>query len=158
MAEYYPPVGFHFSVDFSEISDKSNDTRFQSVSGLDVELETETIREGGENRFEHVLPLRSKYPNLTLKRGMLKDSKVIDWCLDAFNNLIIEPRSIVVKLLHFEKQEQDDEVTWEQKPLVSWNIVNAWPIKWNISDLSAEDSNLVIETIELRYQYFTIEK
>lgn len=147
MAEYYPPVSFHFSVDFSSVSDKENDARFQSVSGLNVELETETITEGGENRFEHVLPIRSKYPNLTLKRGLLTDSDVITWCLDAFNNLNIAPSNLIVKLLNE-----------EQNPLISWNIINAWPLKWNVSDMNAEDSKLMIETFELRYQYFTIEK
>jgi phage tail-like protein len=32
--------------------------------------------------------------------------------------------------------------------------VNAWPKKWSISSLHAEKSQLVIETIELVYQYF----
>lgn len=146
MANYYPPVGFHFSIDFSSVSDEANDTTFQSVGGLSVELQTETIKEGGENRFEHMLPIRSKYPNLVFKRGLLKDSKVVDWCLKAFNELAIEPSDIVVKLLNE-----------EHEPLMSWNIVNAWPLKWSVSDMSAEDNKLMIETLEMRYQYFTVE-
>jgi hypothetical protein len=34
---YYPPVGFHFRVEFLNIGN-DNDVRFQSVSGLNVEL------------------------------------------------------------------------------------------------------------------------
>ena len=66
---YYPPVGFHFKVEFVNLGN-NNDTRFQSVSGLNVEFETETFKEGGENRFEHKLPVRTKYPDLSLKRGI----------------------------------------------------------------------------------------
>jgi len=62
MAKQYPPVGFHFRVVFSGIGDSDVDSRFQSVSGLSMELETETVKEGGENRYEHVLPVRSKFP------------------------------------------------------------------------------------------------
>lgn len=146
MADYYPPVGFHFSVSLDSISGTANDSKFQSVSGLNIEFETETIKEGGENRFMHVLPVRSKYPNLVLKRGMFVDSEFIDWCLNAFENLEIEPADIVVSLLNS-----------DHEPLKTWKIKNAWPVKWNVSDMSAEDNKLIIETIELNYQYFTVE-
>ena len=47
---------------------KQEEQRFQDVSGLSFEIETETFVEGGENRFEYKLPKRIKYPNLVLKR------------------------------------------------------------------------------------------
>ena len=42
---YYPPVGFHFKVEFPGIGN-DNDCRFQSVSGLTVEYDTESFKEG----------------------------------------------------------------------------------------------------------------
>ncbi len=146
MSNYYPPVGFHFRVNLDGITGTENDSKFQSVSGLNVEFETESIKEGGENRFEHVLPLRSKYPNLVLKRGLFVGSELIDWCLNAFNNLEILPSDLVVSLLN-----------GEHEPLKTWKIKNAWPLKWSVSDMSAEENKLMVETIELRYQYFTVE-
>ena len=147
MAGYYPPVGFHFSVSFDKsVTSSENDCLFQSVSGLNVELETETIKEGGENRFVHTLPVRSKYPNLVLKRGMLTNSDVIQWCLDAFENLEIQPADLQVSMLN-----EDHE------PLVTWNIKQAWPVKWSISDLNAEENKVMVETIELYYQFFTVQ-
>jgi len=105
MANYYPPVGFHFSISFdSSVTDNDGDARFQSVGGLNVELETETVKEGGENRFVHSLPVRSKYPNLILKRGMLTNSKLIDWCINSFNSLEISPADLTISLLN-EKHE-----------------------------------------------------
>lgn len=145
MAGYYPPVGFHFSVNFKNLTGNENDYLFQSVSGLNVELETETIKEGGENRFTHSLPVRSKYPNLVLKRGMLTGSEIIKWCLDAFNNLEIKPINIQVSMLNP-----------EHNPLVTWDITHVWPVKWNISDMNAEESKVMVETIELYYQFFTV--
>ena len=145
MAAYSPPIGFHFMVEFPGISTTQNDHQFQSVSGLSVDLETEEIAEGGENRFKHKIPVRTKYPHLVLKRGLLVDSGVIEWCRKALEDFQLEPIDLTVKLLD-EKHE----------PLVSWNIVHAYPVKWNVSDLNAEENKIVIETLELSYNYFKV--
>jgi phage tail-like protein len=144
---YYPPVGFHFKVEFVGIGN-DNDIRFQSVSGLNVEYDTESFKEGGENRFEHKLPVRSKYPDLSLKRGMLTDSKLIKWVLgilhdrDFINN---KPALVNVQLLN-EKHES----------IKQWEIIDAWPKKWSVSDLNAQENSVVIETLDLAYKYFNI--
>ncbi len=143
MANYYPPLGFHFRVEFSNIE---GEFEFQSVSGLSVEVETEQIAEGGENRFKHKLPVRSKFPNLTLKRGVLVNSELIKWCRDAVEDFDISPADITISLLNE-----------EHEPLMTWNVVHAWPVKWAVADFNAEESKIVIETIELAYNYFKIQ-
>jgi phage tail-like protein len=145
METYYPPVAFYFSVKFTGISDDELDTHFQSVSGLSVDVQTETIKEGGENRFEHVIPVRTKYQNLVLKRGVVTDSKLINWCLKTFQNLDIKPADLTISLLN-EKSN----------PLMTWNVVQAWPKKWTVEDLSAMESKVLIESLELQYQTFSI--
>jgi len=141
---YYPPVGFHFRVEFVNIGN-DNDIRFQSVGGLNVEYDVESFKEGGENRFEHKLPVRTKYPDLSLKRGMLTDSKVIKWCLDAFQNRIFQPAEVNVTLLNEKHQ-----------PLKTWQIHRAWPKKWSVSDFNAQENSVVVETLELSYSHFTL--
>lgn len=145
MATYYPPVSFHFKVEFNGISSQETDVQFQSVAGLTVDIETEEFAEGGENRFKHKFPVRTKFPNLVLKRGMVTDSKLIDWCRDAIESFQFEPIDLTVKLLN-EKHE----------PLVTWNVVHAYPVKWAVADLNAEENKLTVETIELAYNYFTL--
>jgi len=142
MAEYYPPLGFHFMVEFARFP---GEFQFQSVSGLTVDVETEQIAEGGENRFKHKVPVRTKYPNLVLKRGLLVDSELINWCRKALENFDFKPTDLIVKLLN-EKHE----------PLLSWNVVHAYPVKWSVSDFNAEENKLVIETLELTYNYFNV--
>ncbi|MEJ8816353.1 phage tail protein [Lacibacter sp. H407] len=141
---YYPPVGFHFKVEFVGIGN-DNDIRFQSVSGLSIEYDTESFKEGGENRFEHKLPVRTKYADLSLKRGMLTDSKVIEWCLKAFENREFQPAQINVMLLNENHQ-----------PIKRWEVIDAWPKKWSVSDLNAQENGLVIETLDLAYKYFNV--
>lgn len=142
MANYYPPLGFHFRVEFGNIK---GEFQFQSVSGLSVELETEQIAEGGENRFKHKLPVRTKFPNLVLKRGVLVNSELIKWCRKAVEEYEITPVNITISLLNE-----------EHEPLMTWNVVHAYPIKWAVADFNAEESKIVIETIELAYNYFNI--
>jgi len=145
MTDYYPPWSFYFRVEFG-ISKNKDDVRFQSVSGLAVEHDMEEFKEGGENRFTHKLPVRTKYSDLVLKRGMLTDSEVIKWCLRAFRDRDFEPSDITVTLMN-EKSE----------PLKVWNVVHAVPRKWQASDLNANENAVVIETLELSYRYFTME-
>jgi phage tail-like protein len=142
---YYPPVGFHFKVEFQGIGN-DNDVRFQSVGGLNVEYDTESIKEGGENRFEHKLPTRSKFSDLSLKRGMLTDSAVIQWVKSALFDREFTPAQIIITLLNPDHQ-----------PLKVWKVNNAWPRKWSVSDLNANENSVVVETLELCYSFFTIE-
>jgi len=144
---YTPPVGYHFRVEFSFL-DSDNDTRFQEVSGLSAEIASEDVVEGGENRFTHRLPVRTKYGNLTLKRGLLTSSQLIDWVKHAVESLEAsdkyKPTDVTVTLLD-EAGEPLDE---------TYSFSKAWPVKWSISDLKASENALVIETLELSYNYF----
>ncbi|NQU53540.1 MAG: phage tail protein [Bacteroidetes bacterium] len=143
MSNYNPPLGFHFRVEFANIK---GEFQFQSVSGLTVNLTTEEIAEGGENRFKHKLPVKTSFPNLVLKRGLLVDSALIKWCRKAVEDFNITPTDITISLLN-EKHE----------PLMTWNVVHAYPVKWATADFNAEESKMVIETIELAYNYFKIQ-
>lgn len=143
MASYYPPVGFHFRVDFEGINN-TQDIGFQSVSGLNSSVpNSKTYEEGGENRFTHRLPQRASFENLVLKRGMLIGSELIQWFKDALENFRFVPRNVTVTLLN-ENHE----------PLQVWEFVNAWPTKWNIDGFDAEKGGIVAETVEFSYQYF----
>ncbi|RAJ06509.1 phage tail-like protein [Chitinophaga skermanii] len=153
MNSVYPPVGFHFKVEF--LFDKKgsqqqadNDVMFASVSGLNYQMQTDSLREGGENRFEHTIPLRSKVTDLVLRRGIFKpkDSAISQWCHEAFNNFTFTPVDLVINLLN-EKHE----------PLMTWKVHRAWPKGWKVADFNADKGEVVIETFELNYNYFTLE-
>lgn len=160
----YQMVGFHFRVTFENlpvteqrcegkvkiqeaITFMSEDVRFQSVAGLDVQFETDSWKEGGENRFAHELPSRVKFSStLTLKRGLIDPGKsgITSWCNSAFVNLQIRPINLSVELLNE-----------EHNVLVKWDVVHVWPKSWKIGELNAERSEVLIETLELNYNRFT---
>lgn len=164
-------VGFHFNVVFlglprsggradlpkstqrtPEVSAavQQVDIGFQSATGLDVELETEPLKEGGENRFEHVLPGRTKYSRLTLKRGILlpTQSAITDWCIRAFQDREITPLNTV----HVELLNPDHEI------LMVWVLSHVWPVSWKVGELNAERGEVLIETFELNYNRFQLKK
>ncbi|HZR46819.1 MAG TPA: phage tail protein [Candidatus Manganitrophaceae bacterium] len=143
MANYYPPPGFHFKVEVLGLPPNDHDARFTEVGGLSVEMGTEEVAEGGENRFIQKFPTRAKYPELVLKRGLLLNSEIVKWIRRCLEDLIIEPKNIDVKLLN-ERHE----------PLMTWHLVNAYPTKWAVSDLNASSNAVVIESLQFFYQYF----
>lgn len=141
ITDYYPPTGFYFSLFFGR---NPIDNQFQSVSGLSVELEMEEYAEGGENRFKHKLPIRTKYPNLVLKRGIVVDSQLVKWFNDAFNDFKFERRDIIISLLNR-----------QHLPIYTWKVSGCIPVKWTVDDLNSMEGKVLIETIEISYQYFT---
>lgn len=155
----YPPVSFFFNVSFIDAEFKSDlvETSFQNITGLSVDMQTETLKEGGENRFEHILPTRTKYTPLVLKRGLVTDSKMRKWCMEALVDFDFKPKNLSVNLLHL-KQSNDQESAAESTPLMTWNVINAWPKKWSVSDFNAEQNAIAIETLELNYSYFNIKE
>lgn len=142
---YYPPVGFHFRVEFGlpGVGPDGNEANFQEVTGLDVTVGVESVKEGGENRFVHRLPNTPEYGNLVLKRGMLPNSALIPWFQNGIENFIFVPIPVTVILLNP-----------NHKPLSSWIFVNAWPVKWSVSGLNAQENGIMVDTIELSYDYF----
>lgn len=149
MGVYYPPVGFYFKLSFTGVNSVV-DYAFQEVSGLTMEMGFEEITEGGENRFKHKLPTGAKHSNLILKRGMVttSDSQLATWCSDTVLSDLsatITPKTVNVMLL-------DPDA----KPIIIWNFFNAWPVKWNFSDLDSAKGEIVIESIEFAYSYFRL--
>lgn len=147
MPNYYPPVGFHFRVTVLGLPPNGNDVRFTEVGGLSVEMGAEEIAEGGESRFVQKYPTRAKYSELVLKRGLLASSEILKWIEQCVQDYRIQPRNVDVQLLDGEHQ-----------PLLTWHVIEAFPTKWAVSDFNAATNQVVIETLQLYYQYFTLDR
>lgn len=144
MSDSNPIPGFYFSVIFELLPQFSIDTKFQSVNGLKVTMETEPYTEGGQNKFKHSLPLRSGYQDLVLKRGLTSDMSGLSmWCNQALEDFVFYPANLVVSLLN-EKGN----------PVKVWYVSHAIPLSYEFSDFDAEQNKIVIETITLKYNFF----
>lgn len=137
----YPAPSFHFTVSFAGAMD-GPDSAFMEVDGLETELGVEEVIEGGENRFVHRLPTRTRGPEIILRRGVTAAGSALRrWCLETLEGGLgrrLEPRVLEVMLL-----DEDAE------PLVAWSIVDAYPRRIAVGALDAMTSAVAVETIEL---------
>jgi len=137
-----PIIGMRFGVFFFAAGVVPNplDIRFQKVSGLRTEIETESLNEGGQNLYTHRLPRGVKYENLVLERGMVVGSP-LNLEFNATMSLFrFSTSNVLVTLLGGNKV-----------PLAAWLFMKAYPVKWSTSDLDAQAPGLVIDTMELAY-------
>lgn len=139
------PAAFHFSVSIGN-GPATVDTSFQEVSGLELSMEVDELREGGENRFVHQLPTGVKQKRLTLKRGVAStDSPLVGWCKSTLEGGLM----VAIKLAPVIVRLRDANTN----PLRTWSFENAWPVRWEIDSFNSTRNEVVLETIELAYQY-----
>lgn len=147
--DYFPPASFYFAVDIDGSGLDGADSKWQEVSGLEVETDVEEIIEGGLNDHTHRVPGRVKYKNLVLKRGLApKSSSLVSWCDTRFKDgsigTTVDLKNISVYLL--------DE---EGNTVASWTFDKAYPVKWSMSNFNSQENALAIETIEFAYRTFS---
>jgi phage tail-like protein len=139
----YPTDGFFYSVSLNGTG-PDNDSCFEEVSGLAVEMGAEEVSVGGENRFKHGLPTGARNRKLTLKRGLvLAEQPFYQWCAATFHgdhSTPIAPKSVSIVL--------KDSAGGALK---KWTLVNALPVNCSLSDFSAMEGQVAIETIELSF-------
>jgi phage tail-like protein len=144
----YPILGLHF-----RLTGGGETAAFQEATGISLKMDTESYREGGENRFDHRLPTGVKYEPLKLVRGLMEeDGELSKWCRSVLQGNITMP--IATKTLVLELLEIQDA----EKILKKWTFNNAWPIHWEVSGLHSTDGKIVVETLELSYNYFDQDK
>jgi phage tail-like protein len=137
---YRPPVSFHFKVQILPFLEESG---FQSVEGLDVSIPDYPYKEGGVNTFTHHLPDRISYGDLTLKRGMLIGSALVQWFRAGVDLFTFVPTDVIVTLLNEKHQ-----------PIDAWIFHNAWPKAWKVESFDAMNNKVAVESIVLTYQRF----
>jgi len=141
------PVAFYFEVVFQGEQIR---IPFKEVTGLTIEMETETIQEGGVNEYDYKFPKQIKHGNLVLKRALLPlDNSIETWICQCLGNDFSQPivtKNIFINLLN-EKKE----------PLRGWGCFGTYPVKWEIDSLDAEKNGVVIESIEFTYLKLTRE-
>ncbi len=104
-----------------------------------VEWEVEEIKEGGLNSYVHQLPGRRKGARLTLKNGIVT-GKMQEWFFstmtpseDGFR------KKVLITLLDAK----------EKKAILTWDIEDAYPIKWTGPQLKTSDNTIALQSLEL---------
>ena len=141
--DQWPIAAFHFrvTIDGEQIS-------FQEVSGLDHEVDVIEYRHGDSEVFGTIkLAGLTSTSDLTCKKGIFKDD---DRLLTLMNQVYEKSyysndpdtrMDILVELL--------DETG---ETMMTWNIINAFPIKLTGPTLSSESSEVAVEEIVFTYE------
>jgi phage tail-like protein len=113
---------------------------FKECGGLRVERKVQTYKEGGVNHYLHKLPGQIEYSNITLKYGVLEDQSLWNW----FQQGLLEGK---VDRINFSILLRD--VSGEV--VRRWNVVDAFPVKWEGPQLNSEGNQTSIETLEVAH-------
>lgn len=134
MTRQDPLRGFRFLVEIEGITSGG----FTRVKGLAREVKYESYREGGVIEYEHKLVTQVSYPVVVLERGLALDD-LWKWALATADGEI-KRRTIWIRL-----QNEASERVW------AWQVEYALPVKWTASDLDAQASPVVMESLELAH-------
>jgi phage tail-like protein len=134
-----PFAGFNFTVALGDIGGEDQLAGgFQVVEGLGVAIDEIEYRLGNEKTSGvRKFPGLRRYPNVTLKRGLLADTRLWDWIASDPP----DKRTVVITLL--------DE---ERVPQVRFVLRQAWPRKWTGPELNASSSDVAMESLELAHE------
>jgi phage tail-like protein len=137
MPANYPVPVFHFTVDF-----RGKRAGFTEVTGLTQENQAIEYRDGDFREYSSIkMPGLRKFSNITLKRGILKgDNDFFTWLSTVKLNKV-ERRDLTISLL--------DET---HAPVMTWKVMNAFPVKVEGPQLKASGNEVAIESIEIAHE------
>ena len=133
----YPYISFSFAVEINGILSAG----FSEISGLTIETEIEDILEGGLNTFVHKLPKRSKYGNVTLKKGITTSTDLYNWYMDIVKGKIKQEN---MRIIQYDNMQNQNSIR-------DWTFKKAFPVKWIGPDLNATSNNIAFESIEIAH-------
>jgi phage tail-like protein len=135
-----PFASYRFAVSIDGADADTPACGFSEASGLVVETDVETIREGGMNTHEIQLAGPSKFPSrLVLKRG-LAGAQLWSWYRNVLQGKI-QRKTVTIILQNYEGR-----AVWQ------WVFAKACPVKWTGPDFKAGNAEVAFESIELTHR------
>ena len=113
---------------------------FSECSGLDMSLDIEEYKEGGNNGLTLRFPTRVKWSNLRLKRGIATNDDLWLWHFGYVRGQVLRKDGVVTLL---------DE---QQNPVKSWSFTRGLPVKWAGPSLNAAQNQVAIEELEIAHE------
>lgn len=145
--DQYPIINYQFAIKIGEAAEPV--ALFQKMSGMRVERNIDELTDGGMNEFTLEFPREFSYSHLTLETGLSSSDFFYKWMMYGKEQGFAYSQKIVLE------QKLPDK---DAKSPKTWRFDGAYPVRWEISDLSVGNSNnIVIETLELSFNFFELE-
>lgn len=135
MARKDPYRNFRFRVEIDGITQAG----FTDATIPDSTTAPIDYREGTDPVHNRKLSGLTTYGNITLKSGLTDSTELYEW-----RKLVVEKGAQAARRnlsLVLVDEAGDDKARW--------NVMEAWPTKYDPSDFSAKGSEVVIETLDL---------
>jgi phage tail-like protein len=136
-----PYRGFRFRIEISGIQVAA----FSEASVPDITVDTVDYREGTDPIYKRPLSGLTSYGRLTLKKGLTAGMDLYTWQQQVSQLGSGSPRAqknISLVLMDTDSSEK-----------ARWNVINAWPVKYETTGLNASSSDVLVETLELVMDY-----
>lgn len=125
---------------------------YSEVSGLSMETDVKEYREGNDGQVVRKLPGTSKSSEITLKRGITTDTHLYEWYLKMNHPKVgAKPDDQYKENVDIVLLSQDGKTK-----IRSWRIYDAWPSKYEESELKASDADVIAETLTLQNHGFVM--
>jgi phage tail-like protein len=140
-----PPIGnrFLFEVDGVEIG------VFREVRGLQVSVNVEEIREGGQNGFVRLVPGRMNWPHLIFRRGITQSDALFDWLAKSSGEGFAGAGNKLTR-----STGAVTSITDSGARLRSWEFIDVFPIRWQGPDFEASSVVPLEEELEVAHHGF----
>ena len=126
--------------------DGINYAAFTEFTLPSLQMETEDIKEGGQNSFSHKLPVRVTVGSATLRQGVSNNFDLLNWYMDMMRGDIqAATRQITVVMFNT-----------AHEPLMTWTFRNAYPVKWGGPAFKTDSNSVAIEELEFVHHGFEI--
>jgi phage tail-like protein len=142
----YPLTTLHFEVSWG---DSQNTSSFSEASGLTMEAEVVEYRGGADRALStRKQPGLKKFGNVTLKRGIMP-AEAGNGLFDWYNTIVagdVVRRAVTISLLNE-----------ELRPVMTWKIHGAWPVKIEGPGLKSTGTDVAVETVEFACESIAID-
>jgi len=126
---------------------------FASCGELSVEAAVVTHFEGGV-LVPYKAPGRLTFSDVDLQRGATKDRDLYDWFLEVAN--AASGRGLTDAA--YKRSVDIVQLDRDGETLRRWTLFNAWPSKFVAGEWDNDSDDVVIESVTLTYDYFTLEQ
>jgi phage tail-like protein len=134
-----PYRNFRFRVEVEGIQQAG----FSEVSGFDASIDIIEYREGDMTTTPRKLPGLSKYSNISLKWGVTDSMDMYEWLQECLEGTITRKTVTIIAI----DEEGEDVATWQ--------VMEAWPVKYTAPDFNATGAEVAIELLEMAHEGMT---
>ena len=123
--------------------DSDSKAAFTECSGLSADTDVLEYAEGGLNDHVHKLAGRTRFSNITLRRGWALTDELWKWYEQVVQGKI-KRKTVSIIMYENKGENAGDEVA-------HWVLEEAYPVKYHGPEFRSDSNAVAIETVELAH-------